>query len=238
MHHFNIHIKTFVWNLIWEAFSCSTQWSWVCFVIKMALNSQSSFLCLPGAGIISFCHHAWQNQQVGLTHYVKPWVWASMMWWWELGWGWSKKTGLIWTVFTEGKPYSLLHFFLSHVTHQLTHFAFFVLYVCVCRACLCVSMCAGMPIRCLLHILTTLQSKSLCEPKRFQFCLGRQLAPGNPCLRLPSLVLETSCPANTNTMEHSACARDPNLGSKNLPESALPTESSLQPQVVNPIFIY
>lgn len=50
-----------------------------------------------------------------------------------------------------------------------------------------------------------------------------------------ALGLETSCPANTNTMEHSACARDPNLGSKILPESALPTESSLQPQVVNPI---
>lgn len=128
--------------------------------------------------------------------------------------------------------------FLSHVTQLLKHFAFFVLYVCVCRACLCVSMCAGMPIRCLLHILTTLQSKSLCEPNRLQFVFSDSLLPAIPVRASQALVLETSCPANTNTIEHSACASDPNLGSTNLPETALPTESSLQPQVGNPIFMY
>lgn len=62
--------------------------------------------------------------------------------------------------------------------------------------CLCFHVC-GMSINCRPHILTTLQSKSLHEPKSLN--LVRQLALGDPCFRLPSTGIgsEVSIPTLT-----------------------------------------
>lgn len=78
--------------------------------------------------------------------------------------------------------------FLSPATQLLQDFAFFCvcgIYVCVRVACMCLCFhVCGMSINCRPHILTTLQSKSLHEPKSLN--LVRQLALGDPCFHLPS----------------------------------------------------
>lgn len=161
MHHFNIRIKDFCLNLSWEAFSCSALWSWVYSVIKILLpvsprcwdykllpsclaKSESRNYPLSEALSLSQ-HNVVMGAGVGVKQENKPYM----------------------DCFHWGKPFSVLYFsFLMLPSYRILLFSFWW-YICMC-ACgvhvLCFHVC-GMSINCRSHILTTLQSKSLHEPK-------------------------------------------------------------------------